>query len=129
MTKYNVEIIEKLSRIVEVEANTYQEAQDEVENMYNNSNIVLDYEDFKNTEYMHYPSQNLKEDFTITVEFSKKYKNVCIRSDNFSRENYLCETAEQLKSAINTHIDTFINLESRKELPEIQKKEKNEIER
>lgn len=46
MTKYNVKIIETLSRIIEVEAQNPDEAWDKTEKMYKDSEIVLDSEDF-----------------------------------------------------------------------------------
>lgn len=44
--KYQVKIIETLSRIVEVEAQSNDEAWDKVEKMYKKSQIVLDDTDF-----------------------------------------------------------------------------------
>lgn len=44
--KYNVRIIETLSRIVEVEADSRDEAWDKVETQWKHSEIVLDADDF-----------------------------------------------------------------------------------
>ncbi len=44
--KYQVKIIETLSRIVEVEAQSKDEAWDKVESQYRHSEIVLDESDF-----------------------------------------------------------------------------------
>lgn len=49
--KYKVNIEELLSRIVEVEANSEEEAENKVREMYMNENIVLDAGDFKEVEY------------------------------------------------------------------------------
>ncbi len=46
MKKYKIEVSERLSRIIEVEANTDNEAIEKIRNMYNNEEIVLDIEDF-----------------------------------------------------------------------------------
>ncbi|OFX73362.1 MAG: DpnD protein [Bacteroidetes bacterium GWE2_29_8] len=47
MKTFKVEIIESLSRIVEIEANTKDEAISIVNEKYKNEEIVLDYNDFK----------------------------------------------------------------------------------
>lgn len=44
--KYKVTITETLKRTVEVEAASYMQAQNIAEDMYNNEDIVLDYNDF-----------------------------------------------------------------------------------
>ena len=43
--KYKVTITETLKRTVEVEAKSYMQAQNMVEDMYNNEDIQLDYND------------------------------------------------------------------------------------
>ena len=43
MKKYQVEVVEKLSRVVEVEAEDYQTALEIVSTKYADSEIVLDY--------------------------------------------------------------------------------------
>jgi len=45
--KYKVRIIETLSRIVEVEAENYMDALNTVEDMYHDSQIVLDSVDYE----------------------------------------------------------------------------------
>ena len=49
--KYKVEIIEVLSRVVEVEANNEEEAINEVEEQYYNEVHVLSADDYKETSY------------------------------------------------------------------------------
>ena len=46
--KYNVEIIETLRKVVEVSANSEEEAIEKVQNMYFAEEIVLDSDDFDN---------------------------------------------------------------------------------
>ena len=46
MKKYEVEVQEVLSRVVEVEAKNESEAIEKVKEMYKDEDIVLDYEDF-----------------------------------------------------------------------------------
>ncbi len=49
--KYKVNVEEILSRIVEVEANSEDEAEEKVREMYRNEDIVLDASDFQSVEY------------------------------------------------------------------------------
>lgn len=51
MATYKIKIIETLSRVIEVEADDYYEALDQVENDYQKGDIVLDYEDFDEVEF------------------------------------------------------------------------------
>lgn len=46
METYRIEVKEVLSRVVEIEANSIDDAVDKVEEMYRNEDIVLDYSDF-----------------------------------------------------------------------------------
>lgn len=46
MMKFSIEVKEVLNRVVTVEAESYSEAQEIVEDMYYNSEIILDYSDF-----------------------------------------------------------------------------------
>lgn len=52
MAKYEVEVIETLSRIVEVEAEDVSDACDKVHEMWTNQEIVLDGTDFVDVEFM-----------------------------------------------------------------------------
>ena len=49
--KYKVNVEELLSRIVEVEAENKEEAEERVREMYMNEDIVLDASDFQGVEY------------------------------------------------------------------------------
>ena len=49
--KYKVNVEELLSRIVEVEAENKEEAEEKVREMYMNEDIVLDASDFQGVEY------------------------------------------------------------------------------
>ena len=55
--KYKVTIEEKLVREVEVEANDFDEALENVKDMYNNSEIILSADDFTNVDF--YSTTNL----------------------------------------------------------------------
>ena len=50
MKKFKVCVEEVLQRLVEVEAATLEEAESKVQQMYDNSEIVLDYSDHVSTE-------------------------------------------------------------------------------
>ena len=49
--KYKVNVEELLSRIVEVDAENEEEAEDKVSEMYMNEDIMLDASDFQSVEY------------------------------------------------------------------------------
>ena len=49
--KYRINIEELLSRVVEVEAENEEEAEEKVREMYMNEEIVLDASDFQSVEY------------------------------------------------------------------------------
>ena len=57
MKLYNVEVVETLSRVVEQQANSYEEAEELVSARYSNEEIVLDYNDLDDTSYKPYPSK------------------------------------------------------------------------
>lgn len=50
MATFKIQITETLQRVVEVEANNYDEAEDKVNEDYRNGDIVLDYSDYMSTE-------------------------------------------------------------------------------
>lgn len=54
MAKFKLEITETLSRVVEVEADTYDDALEQVTEQYNNADIVLDWEDSQGTDIKEY---------------------------------------------------------------------------
>lgn len=54
METFKIEVQEFLSRIVEIEAKNIDEAISKVTEMYQNEEIVLDYEDFVTTEIGEY---------------------------------------------------------------------------
>ena len=50
MTKYRVEVMEVLSRIVETEAMSEKDAVEKVRQMYRNCELILDDSDYERTE-------------------------------------------------------------------------------
>lgn len=129
MKKYNVEVVETLSRVVEIEADSYEEAEAKAEKMYDNSEIILDYEDKEDVNYKPYPSQKIKESFIITVDFDKDERDVLIATETSSGAKYKCETEEDLKSAINTYIFNYIEFDKVRAIKERKIKDKGREER
>ena len=54
---YKIEIEETLQRIVEIEANSLDEAIDIAQNRYSNQEYVLDYQDYKGAEFSEYKDE------------------------------------------------------------------------
>lgn len=111
MKKYEVEIVETLSRVVEIDAESYEEAEAIAEEKYDTCEVILDYEDKKNTNYKPYPSQKIKNDFNIEISFNKRENNLHIKSQNGLEQKYSCKTKDDLKNAIHTYLDLYINYE------------------
>lgn len=58
---YDIEIEELLQKVVKIEANSLDEAIDIAQNRYSNQEYVLDYEDYKGTEFREYKDEVIKE--------------------------------------------------------------------
>ena len=56
MAKFKYKIVETLERVVEVEADNYDEGFEKLEEMHTNAEVVLDAEDF--TGYEIYPAES-----------------------------------------------------------------------
>lgn len=52
MKTYQIRIIETISKVVEVTANNAEDAEEMAMNMYNNEEVVLDYDDYDGVEFM-----------------------------------------------------------------------------
>ena len=129
MAKYNVEVVETLSKVVEIEADSYKEAEEKAEEMYDNADIVLDWEDKEDTEFKPYPPQKIKDSFVITFDFDKQERDVYIADENGSGLNYRCETTQDLKNAISTYVNDCIGYEMVKPIRERKIKESRGYER
>lgn len=129
MAKYNVEVVETLSRVVEIEADSYEDAERVAEEMYDNSEIILDYEDKEDTNYKPYPSKKISDSLNITIDFDKRKKNVFIAEENSSGATYPCETEDDLKSALDTYISLYVKCDPVKAEIDIRKKDKGREER
>lgn len=57
---YEIEIEEILQKVVKIKANSLEEAIDIAKEKYSNEEYVLDYQDYKNTEFREYKDEVLK---------------------------------------------------------------------
>ena len=110
MAKYNIEIVETLSRVVDQEANSYEDAKAIVASRYLDSDIVLDWHDLEYVKYKPYPSQKLKEDFKVKITFDKN-KNLLFIDDGIYCLNYTCKDATDLKILLKNYFEKNIELE------------------
>ena len=122
MNKYNVEIIETLSKVVDQEATSYEEAEKLVMNKYKNEEIILYSEDYVNTEYKPYPSQKIKDNFRVNLMYDKKQQQLFIEDKRGCR-NYSCEDTSDLKVILTEYFDNNVELEA--VLPEKVENKKN----
>ena len=111
MAKYQVEVVETLSRVVEVEADNYEEAEDEVTKMYDNEEIVLDWQDLVSTEYKQYPSPKLDNDFNLDLKYSKDNKTLSVTDDKFKNSVNSCKDYDELYYTIKNYFDDMYRKE------------------
>ena len=124
MAKYNIEVVETLSRVVEQEANSYEEAKEIVESKYANEDIILDWQDLEDTKYKPYPPQSLKENFRVTFAFDKNKKELSVE-DKRGWINYSCKNVIDLQVLLKEYFDNNIELEDVKPEQNINKKIKD----
>ena len=124
MKLYNVEIVETSSLVVDQEANSYEEALNIVKSKYDNEDIVLDWEDLEDVNFKPYPSQNLKENFKVTIIFDNNKKQLYVE-DKTESKSYNCKNVEDLKLLLNEYFDNNIELETVKPEQNINKKDKD----
>ena len=58
---FKIEIEEKLQKVVEIKANSLDEAFAIAQNKYSNQEYILDYEDYKGTEFREYKDEDIKQ--------------------------------------------------------------------
>lgn len=124
MKLYNVEVIETLSRVVEQEAKSYEEAEEIVSTRYADEEIVLDWQDLDSTKYKPYPSQKIKDDFLVTFQFDNN-KNELFVTDKRGTMNYSCKNIEDLEILLKNYFDNNVELESVKPEKILNKKSKD----
>ena len=116
MSKYQIEIVETLSRVIDIEANSYEEALDKAKAKYDKSDIVLDWEDLENVDYKKYPYPKLKEDIMLEINYDKINNSVIIGTENSSGAECQCSDTEDLKNSFSEYIDNYIDYDNEKEI-------------
>lgn len=58
---YEIEIEETLQKVVKIEANSIDEAIDIAKEKYSNQEYILDYQDYKDTEFREYKDEVIKQ--------------------------------------------------------------------
>ena len=109
MKKFNVEVVETLSRVVEVDAKTYEEAEAKVDEMYDNQEIVLDWNDLESQNLYPYPSSEIAKSFDININFDKANQDIWIGNEDGSGARYKCKDYNDLISSIKTYCQLYIN--------------------
>lgn len=120
MALYNVEVRETLSRVVEQEADSYEDAKEIVASRYLDSEIVLDWEDLESVEYEEYPSPKIQEGFNINIDFNIKTKELSFRDEYELIATYDCKTIEDLNNALKSYFKDTLELEEDEKEMEIQ---------
>lgn len=116
MSKYQVEIVETLSRVIDIEANSYEESLDKAKDKYDNSDTILDWEDLESVNYKKYPYPKMKDDFMIQIHYDKVDNSVIIGTETSSGAKYHCSDTEDLKNSFSEYIDNYIDYDNEKEI-------------
>lgn len=124
MKKYGIEIEESSSRVIEVDANSYEEAQDKVEEMYRNQEVILDYEDYNGVRYEPFPSQRIKDNYKLTIEYDNKNENLKIIDSNNKIQESKCRTKEDFVFLVENYVREYIPMEKVKPLEPVKPKNK-----
>lgn len=124
MAKYNVEVVETLSRVVEQEADSYEDAKELVATRYIEQDIVLDWQDLDDTSYKPYPSQKIKDNFSVHFMYNK-LKQELIVSDKRGTINYSCKNLEDLGILLKEYFDNNVELEEVMPEKDVRKKGKD----
>lgn len=104
MKKFEIQITEKLSRIIEIEANSEMEAIEEITRRHNNKNIVLDYNDFEGA-VIHKKEDDLKSLLEIVVEYLFEDEKRHFEEDDEPSENHIYLILVKIKKLLD---DGFI---------------------
>jgi hypothetical protein len=104
METFKIEVQEFLARVVEVEANNLQEAVSNVQEKYRKAEIVLDYNDFVEVDFIDINSQSKNDELKILIKNVIEYlfddeKKHFEESDN--PENHIFLKLERLKSLLD----------------------------
>lgn len=122
MAKYKVEVVETLSRVVEQEAKSYEDAEELVASRYADEDIILDWQDLEDTSYKPYPPQKIKDNFRVSFAYNKE-KNQLFVEDKRGCINYSCKDTSDLIVLLKEYFDNNVELE--KVMPEKAMKNKS----
>lgn len=128
MAKYDVEVVEKLSRVVEQEADSFEDAKELVAARYLDEDIVLNWEDLEEQYYKPYPTQNIKDNFSVHFMYNKSKKELIV-SDKRGTMNYSCKNLEELEILFKDYIDNNIELADVMPKQDVRNKNKEQEER
>ena len=109
MKRYNVEVNETLSKIVMQEANTFEEAALLVKERYDEEDIILNWADHKDTDYIPADAQTIDNNFQIKFIYDKNKKQLIVEDMHGSISN-TCKTNKDLKVLINEYFKENVHL-------------------
>lgn len=109
MKRYNVEVKETLSKIVMQEANTFEEAALLVKERYDEEDIILNWADHKDTDYIPADAQTIDNNFQIKFIYDKNKKQLIVEDMHGSIPN-TCKTNKDLKVLINEYFKENVHL-------------------
>ena len=109
MKRYNVEVKETLSKIVMQEANTFEEAALLVKERYDEEDIILNWADHKDTDYIPADAQTIDNNFQIKFIYDKNKKQLIVEDMHGSISN-TCKTNKDLKALINEYFKENVHL-------------------
>ncbi len=104
MKTFKIEVQELLARVVEVESNNLQEAMTNVQEKYRKAEIVLDYNDFVEANFIDLKSQPRNDEMKMLIKDVIEYlynneKRYYEESDE--RQNYIFSKLERIKTLID----------------------------
>lgn len=115
MSKYKVKITEKLTKVVEQEANSYEEAIDIVSNKYNDGKIILNLNNYDSVEYNRYPTPKILEDFNINLNYNSKRNELSFSDEYELLSIYECKNVQDFEIALNDFFNDCLELEEEQE--------------
>jgi len=122
MKKYDIEIEEILQRVVTVEADSYEDAENIIDEKITNCEIVLDESDYKDRTIRNFVSRELDKPLEILMVFNPSEKELVIESDA-GENKYFCRNVSDLNYSFKFYINDYL------EENEIEKDTEIEMER
>ena len=122
MKKYDIEIEEILQRVVTVDADSYEDAENIIDEKITNCEIVLDESDYKDRTIRNFVSRELDKPLEILMVFNPSEKELVIESDA-GENKYFCRNVSDLNYSFKFYIYDYL------EEKEIEKETEIEMER